>query len=156
MRVLATRNSSRSGPDYVDYVGLADELLELAKQADVVVNAAPLTAKTREIFDRKFFETMPQHSLFMNVGRGGSVQQDDLIAALKAGTIRAAALDVTTPEPLPEDSELWKLPNVFITPHDSSFTAESAARRWVFMKENLRRLVAGERVYNLVDLQRGY
>lgn len=156
MKVLATRNSSREGPDYVDYVGLSDELLNLAKQADVVVNAAPLTKKTRGIFNQQFFSAMPTHGLFINVGRGGSVQQDHLITALKTGLIRAAALDVATPEPLPADSELWNLANVFITPHHSSFTEETAARRWVFMKENLRRLVAGEKVYNLVDLQRGY
>ncbi|NND82536.1 MAG: D-2-hydroxyacid dehydrogenase [Gammaproteobacteria bacterium] len=156
MTVLATRNSSREGPGYVDYVGLADELLELAARADVVVNAAPLTDKTRGLFDKAFFNTMPQHGLFINVGRGGSVQQAELIEALKSGAIKAAALDVTDPEPLPAESELWAMPNVFISPHNSSFTAETSARRWVFMKENLRRLAQGEQVYNIVDLQRGY
>ena len=156
MEVLATRNSARDGPDYVDYVGLSNELSALAKRADVVVNSAPLTDKTRGIFNQKFFQDMPNDAIFINIGRGGSVVQDDLIAALKQGDIRAAALDVTSPEPLPVESELWELPNVFITPHHSSRTNESALRRWVLIKENMRRFVAGETVFNLVDLQRGY
>ena len=156
MTVLATRNSSRSGPEYVDYVGLSSELSALAKRADVVVNSAPLTDKTRGIFNQEFFQNMPNDAIFINIGRGGSVVQDDLVAALKQGDIRAAALDVTSPEPLPKESELWELPNVFITPHHSSRTDESALRRWVLIKENMRRFVAGEAVFNLVDLQRGY
>ena len=156
MTVLATRNSSRNGPEYVDYVGLSSELSALAKRADVVVNSAPLTDKTRGIFNQEFFKDMPSNAIFINIGRGGSVVQDDLIAALKQGDIRAAALDVTSPEPLPVESELWGLPNVFITPHHSSRTDESALRRWVLIKENMRRFVAGEAVFNLVDLQRGY
>ena len=156
MRVTATRNSSREGPDYVDYVGLADELSELAKQADVVVNAAPLTEKTKDLFNRSFFQNMKPDAKFINVGRGGSVVQSDLIAALKEGEIGGAALDVTTPEPLPKNSELWGLPNVYITPHHSSLTGEARNRFWLFMRENIRRLVAGKNIYNLVNLDKGY
>jgi len=156
MRVVATRNSSREGPDYVDYVGLPDELLTLAKSADVVVNSAPLTDKTRNLYDADFFNAMPKDAMFINIGRGGSVVQEDLIQALKSGAIRAAALDVTTPEPLPKDSELWQLPNVFITPHQSSLTYATLVRRWVFIRENMRRFVKGDQVFNLVDFNKGY
>jgi len=156
MRVIATRNSSRSGPEYVDYVGLANELDTLVSQADVVVNATPLTDSTRNMFNKTLFSKMKSSAIFINIGRGGSVVQPDLIAALKSGIIRGAALDVTSPEPLPKDSELWQLPNVFITPHHSSRTQESRLRLWLFVRENMRRLVAGEKIYNLVDFERGY
>ena len=81
--VIATRNSSRSGPDFVGYVGLSDELLTLAARADVVVNALPLTPKTTNLFDRAFFNAVKPGALFINVGRGGSVVTDELVAALE-------------------------------------------------------------------------
>ena len=82
MKVIATRNSSRKGPDFVSYVGLADELHQLAAQADVIVNATPLTAKTTGLFDQSFFNKMKKGAYFINVGRGKSVVTDDLVAAL--------------------------------------------------------------------------
>ncbi len=95
MRVIATRNSRREGPDYVDYVGLADEVWTLAAQADVVVNAAPLTDSTRGLFDEKFFKAMKSSAYFISVGRGQSTVTADLIKALETGQIAGAALDVT-------------------------------------------------------------
>src|SRR5690606_35430887 len=85
MRVIATRNSSREGPEFVDYVGLSHELLELAGQADVVVNALPLTPETTDLFDRKFFDAVKRGAYFVSIGRGGSTVTDDLVAALKDG-----------------------------------------------------------------------
>src|SRR5690242_17891826 len=73
MKVIATRNSSRTGPDYVSYVGTPAELLTLAKTADVIVNAAPLTTETTGMFNAKFFEVLKPNALFINVARGGSV-----------------------------------------------------------------------------------
>ena len=83
MRVIATRNSSRSGPDYVDHVGLANELMDLVPQADVVVNAAPLTTATTGLFNAAFFEAMKPTAYFVSVGRGKSTVTADLIAALE-------------------------------------------------------------------------
>lgn len=156
MRIIAIRNSSRQGPDYVDRVGLASELPALVKQADVVVNATPLTPDTAGMFDAAVFKAMQPQAFFINIGRGASVVQDDLIAALKQGDIAAAALDVTDPEPLPEDSELWRLPNVLITPHISARSDQSMRRVWTLVRENLRRYVRGERMLNVVDIKRGY
>jgi phosphoglycerate dehydrogenase-like enzyme len=101
MKVTAIRNSSRSGPDYVDYVGLPDELHKLAAQADVVVNALPLTANTSGIFDSKFFAAIKHGALFLSVGRGKSTVTADLIAALQSGKLHGAGPDVTDPEPRP-------------------------------------------------------
>ena len=86
MRVIATRNSSRSGPDYVDYVGLSDETLKLAAEADVIVNALPLTSATRGLVNSDFFQAMKPSSLLVSVGRGGTTNTDDLLQALRTGS----------------------------------------------------------------------
>lgn len=156
MRVLATRNSSRSGPDYVEYVGLSDELHALAGKADVVVNALPLTPKTTGIFDTAFFEAVKPGAIFLSVGRGKSTVTDDLIAALESGKLYGAGLDVTDPEPLPEDSPLWAMDRVIITPHVSTGGIDSVRRMTTIAIENLRRYVAGEPLLNLVDIRKGY
>jgi len=156
MTVIATRNSSREGPDFVEYVGLSDELLELAKRADVVVNALPLTDETRGLFNKEFFDTVKKGAFFITFGRGESTVTADLIAALKDGRISGAGLDVTDPEPLPPDHELWKQPNVIVTPHMASTTDQSRWRRWVVVQENLRRYVNGEKMLNVVDKTAGY
>jgi phosphoglycerate dehydrogenase-like enzyme len=156
MRVIATRKSSRKGPDYVDYVGLADEMLELAKQADVVVNITPLTKATTGLFDRDFFKAMRPTAYFINIGRGKSVVTQDLIAALNTNEIAGAGLDVTDPEPLPADHPLWKMRNVIITPHNSAPSDQMQQRFWTLVRENLRRYTAGEPMLNVVDIKRGY
>jgi phosphoglycerate dehydrogenase-like enzyme len=156
MRVTATRNSSRSGPDFVAYVGLADELGKLAAEADVVVNATPLTPSTRGLFDADFFAGMKDSAYFINVGRGASVVTDDLIAALTDGAIAGAGLDVTDPEPLPDGHPLWRAPNVIITPHISAGSDLRSARLWRVISENLRRYTAGEPMLSVVDVSRGY
>ena len=156
MHVIATRNSSRDGPDFVDQVGLADEVLNFAAQADVVVNAAPLTPETTDLFDAEFFSVMRPQSYFFNVGRGKSVVTDDLVAALSDGTLAGAGLDVTEPEPLPPGHSLWQAPNVIITPHVATRTDGGLERYWLVVRENLRRYVAGDKIYSIVDVKRGY
>ena len=156
MRVIATRNSSRKGPDFVEYVGLSHELHKLAKQADVVVNATPLTPATKGLFDRKFFREMKPGAYFINVGRGQSVVTKDLIDALNSGHLGGAALDVQDPEPLPAAHPLWTAKNVIITPHISAGSDEQMGRFWLVVRENLRRYVNGERMLNVVDIKRGY
>ena len=156
MRVTATRASGRNGPDYVSYVGLPDELLKLARDADFVVNCTPLTPETTGIFNREFFETLKPGAYFISVGRGRSTVTADLIAALKNGRVAGAGLDVVDPEPLPADSPLWHLPNVIITPHVSADTSVSQEQRNAVLVENLRRYAAGEPMLSVVDIERGY
>lgn len=155
MHVIGTRNSSRDGPDFVDYVGLSDEMLELAAKAHVVVNALPLTASTRGLVDAEFFAAMPKGAYFVNVGRGATVNTDDLVAALRSGRLAGAGLDVTDPEPLPADSPLWSMNNVIITPHVSGRGGDRQ-RHMLVMMENLRLYIAGEALLNVVDPQKGY
>ena len=156
MRVVATRASGKSGPDFVSYVGLPDEMLKLARDADFIVNCAPLTPQTTGIFNREFFATLKPGAYFISVGRGRSTVTADLIAALESGHLAGAGLDVVDPEPLPADSPLWHLPNVIITPHVSANTPVSADQRNFVLVENLRRYAAGEPMLSVVDLERGY
>jgi len=156
MRVVATRASDRAGPDFVSYVGLPDELAKLAAEADVVVNALPLTPATRDTFDARVFAAMKRSALFINVGRGGTVVTPALVQALHSGGVGGAAVDVTDPEPLPADHPLWDAPNVIITPHISSESELGFTRVWEIVRENLRRYVAGEAMLSVVDIERGY
>jgi phosphoglycerate dehydrogenase-like enzyme len=156
MKVVGIRRSSREGPTFVEYVGLPDELYELAGRADVIVNALPLTNETRGLFDKTFFDAAKTGAYFITVGRGENTVTADLIAALKDGRITAAGLDVTDPEPLPVGHELWSLPNVIITPHVAATTDQGRWRRWTITLENLRRYVNGDKMLNVVDVALGY
>jgi len=156
MRVIATRNSSREGPDFVDYVGTPEELHKLAAQADVVANALPLTPQTTGVFNAAFFEALKPGAIYLSVGRGGSTVTADLVDALRAGRLYGAGLDVTDPEPLPADHPLWRLPNVIITPHVAAAGAGTDRRAMLLAVENLRRYVAREPLLNIVDMERGY
>ena len=156
MRVTATRASGHSGPDYVSYVGLPDELLKLSKDADFIVNCTPLTPQTTGIFDRQFFSTMKPSAYFLSVGRGASTVTADLLAALEGKKIAGAALDVVDPEPLPADSPLWRVRNIIITPHISGNTPLSDEQSTALLRENLRRYVAGDPMLAVVDIERGY
>jgi phosphoglycerate dehydrogenase-like enzyme len=156
IRVIATRNSSREGPDFVDRVGLASELPAMIGEADVVVNATPLTPETVGLFDADLFARMKPAAYFINIGRGESVVTADLVAALTSGKLAGAGLDVTDPEPLPTGHPLWTAPNVVITPHTAATSELKAERAWILMRENMRRYVAGEKMYSVVDVKRGY
>lgn len=156
MRVIATRNSGREGPKFVAKVGLSRELPDMIGEADVVVNALPLTADTTGLFNAALFARMKPTAYFINIGRGQTVVTADLIKALETKKIAGAGLDVTEPEPLPKDSALWKLPNVVITPHTAGASELKQDRSWIVMRENLRRYVAGDKLYSVVDVKRGY
>ncbi|MFQ6004307.1 MAG: D-2-hydroxyacid dehydrogenase [Woeseia sp.] len=156
MRVVATRNSSRAGPGFVDRVGLPHEMYELAGEADFVINALPLTPQTNGLIDERFFKALKRGAYYISVGRGRTTVTDDLHAALIDGRLAGAALDVMNPEPLPADHPLWTTKNVVITPHIAGRNVDSIRRTLVIAAENLRRYVQGERLLNVVDVNRGY
>jgi phosphoglycerate dehydrogenase-like enzyme len=156
LHVIATRNSRREGPDYVEYVGLAEEYRMLAARADVVVNATPLTPETRGMFDAQFFAAMKDDAFFINIGRGESVVTADLTAALQAQSIGGAGLDVTDPEPLPAGHPLWSMRNVIITPHVATSSDFRSDRTVTLVAANVRRYVRGDAVLSVVDLAAGY
>ena len=154
--MIATRNSGTDGPDYVAEVGLPDKLLPFAARADVIVSTLPLTPETRGLMNKAFFDAVKRGALFINVGRGGTVVTDDLVAALEDGRLGGAGLDVTDPEPLPAGHPLWRAPNVIITPHVAAGLAGDDEARWLVARENLRRYARGGRLLSEVDLAKGY
>jgi phosphoglycerate dehydrogenase-like enzyme len=156
MRVIATKSSLREKPEYLDIVGLPDRTIDFAAQADVVINALPLTDATRGLVNTAFFAAMKKGTYYISVGRGGTTDTDALVAALSSGKLWGAGLDVTNPEPLPKGHKLWSFPNVIITPHVAGDSEQALRNMWSLARENLRRYVRGEKLLNVVDLKRGY
>jgi phosphoglycerate dehydrogenase-like enzyme len=156
MKVVATRDNDRNKPDFVSYVGLANEMLTLAKTADVIVNCVPLTPQTTGIYNAAFFAALKPTAYFINVARGASAVTADLTNALNEHRLAGAGLDVVEPEPLPPDNPLWHAPHVIISPHISSRSDLPGEARWILAVENLRRYANGEKVLSVVDLSKGY
>jgi phosphoglycerate dehydrogenase-like enzyme len=122
MHVLGTKRDTTEVPDGVDEIFPPQETHTVLGRSDYVVVACPLTENTRGLIGLPEFASMKHDSVLVNIGRGAVVDQDDLITAIQKSKIRGAALDVTDPEPLPEDSPLWELSNVVVTPHMAGST----------------------------------
>jgi phosphoglycerate dehydrogenase-like enzyme len=119
--------------------------------ADIVVLTVPHTPATEGMMDLDRFGRFKPSCYFVNVGRGPTVRLDDLVAALDAGLLRGAALDVFETEPLPADHPLWTRTDVLLTPHVASAGPYAGERRFAVLLENARRFVAGEPLVNVVD-----
>ena len=150
------REGERAEPEFDEQLSAAAALPGLLGRADSVVASLPLTAKTRELFDERMFGAMKPSAVFVNVGRGRTVDQGALVRALREGRIRGAALDVFEQEPLPADSPLWDLPNVLISPHMGSDTARYTDRMTDVLYDNLVRYAEGQPLRNVVDPKEGY
>ncbi|OLF06484.1 hydroxyacid dehydrogenase [Actinophytocola xinjiangensis] len=133
-----------------------ERLAEAAADADHVVLAAPLTDTTTGMVDAAALAAMKPTARLVNVGRGGLVVQDDLVAALRAGEIAGAALDVFAEEPLPPDSPLWTMPNVIVSPHMSGDVVGWREELVALFVDNLTRYLDGRPLRNVVDKQHGY
>ncbi|MEJ8306606.1 D-2-hydroxyacid dehydrogenase [Saccharibacillus sacchari] len=156
MHTIGVRHSGRP-EEYIDEMYQTDGIEEAFGKGDVIVNILPLTDDTRHFFDKASFGYMKKGSLFINVGRGPSVDTDALVAALDSGTLSGAALDVFEQEPLPEDHPLWKREDVIITPHVAGNTDHYDMRATEIFIDNLKAFVKGETLpRNLVDYSRKY
>ncbi|MCF7932054.1 MAG: D-2-hydroxyacid dehydrogenase [Acholeplasmataceae bacterium] len=122
----------------------------LLHESDYVIAALPLTKHTKHIFDAAVFAKMKENAMFVNIARGGIVAQDALVHALKTKTIRAAALDVTDPEPLPADHELWTMKEVLITPHVASESPFQIQRLTALLETNIRRALENASLENII------
>src|SRR5262249_22900033 len=118
--------------------------------SDFVVVAAPHTPETVKMFRRPQFQSMKRSAFFINIGRGAIVDLADLTAALQAGDIAGAGLDVFETEPLPADHPLWKLDNVILTPHVAGASPRIAERHLGVLLENIGRFLHGEPLRNVV------
>ncbi len=157
MRVMAIDpNEKIVRPATVFSLDRPEKLMERLPQADVVVLSCPLTDQTRGMFGKAQVAAMKPTALFINVARGGLVDTDALVAALRSQKIAGAGLDVTDPEPLPPGHPLWSLPNVLISPHVGGQSPEARDRQWRLFRENIRRFVTGEPLLCVVDKGKGY
>jgi phosphoglycerate dehydrogenase-like enzyme len=135
--------------------GVAELHAELAR-ANHVVNVLPITEATRGLFDAEAFAAMRSDAVFVNIGRGATVDEPALIAALEQSVIAGAALDVFQVEPLPVESPLWRMQNVLVSPHRAGDHERWADDVVALFVDNLRRFVAGEPLRNVVDVELGY
>ncbi|MCF6412014.1 D-2-hydroxyacid dehydrogenase [Pseudalkalibacillus salsuginis] len=156
---MHTKGLNRSGRpvEHFDEMVTFDRLDDLLQKADFVVSVLPKTEETSAILKKGHFEKMQEHAVFINIGRGTTVDQKGLIEALQENQIAHAVLDVMEKEPLPEDSVLWGMENVTITPHLSGITPLYQRRAIDQFEENLKVYRTGEGDYlNKIDLTRGY
>ena len=140
----------------VDVVLESDRFVDALPGADVVFLALPLTSETVGMMGRSEFETMESHAWLVNVARGRHVRTDDLVWALENGVIGGAALDVTDPEPLPDDHRLWSMANCIITPHVGNTPEMAVPLLSERIATNVRRWIAGDDLIGPVDPDLGY
>jgi len=153
---FSVRGWSRT-PKTIDRVACfsgASGLREFANGTDILICLLPLTPETRGILARPLFEMLPKGAKLINVGRGDHLVEADLIPAIESGRIASATLDVFAREPLPPEHPFWTHPKITVTPHVAAFGAAVSAAPVVI--ENLRRAMAGKRLLNQVDIDRGY
>lgn len=156
MEVEAVARTARSSDEDFGRVYASEDLGEALSGADYVVIAAPLTPQTEGMFGAAQFELMDSSSRLINVGRGPIVEEPALVEALRNGQISGAALDVFLEEPLTEDSPLWEMPQVVVSPHMSGdFRGWLEALGELFV-ENFERWQRDEELLNVVDKERGY
>ena len=152
MNVVVNRRNAWAGESGIAAVGID----EVFAAADHLVIAAPLTAETERMVGRELLEAAKPGLHLINISRGGLVDQDALVAAIAAGCIGSATLDVTTPEPLPDNHPLYTLPNVFVTPHISWAGGDQDQSFQQRLIKNLDAYLKGEQLEALVDPVRGY
>ncbi len=156
MSVVATKlhppHESRDGVTVLP----SDQLSRMLEESDVVFNTLPGTQATQDVFCGTTFRKFRRHALFINVGRGSTVNTADLVTALESGGLAGAGLDVVYPEPLPDGHPLWSMDNVIVTPHIAGVAKERAERNMRLILDNLRRLAAGESLSSVVDPEAGY
>lgn len=156
MRVLGLRRGGAPAA-HVDEMFAPERADALLAQSDYVMNVLPLTPETRHFMNAARFARMKKSACYISAGRGATTDQDALIHALKAGKIACAGLDVTTPEPLPEDSPLWAMDNVLITPHMAGHTDRYLERAMEIFAGNIKAyLQTGAPDRNIVDFDLAY
>lgn len=155
---IGIRRKDTDKPEYLDELYFMDKFEEMLPRADIVALSLPETSLTQKIINKNTLKLMKKNAVLINVGRGSAVDTDALCDALESGQIAGAALDVTDPEPLPEDHRLWRLKNAVITPHISgSFSLPETFDRIVRISaDNLDAYMNGRKLRNIVDRSAGY
>jgi phosphoglycerate dehydrogenase-like enzyme len=151
MTVLATDARRGSPPPGVAELHKPEVMDELLPRADFVILTVPHTPATEGFMHRARFQRMKRGAFFINIGRGMTTKLDDLVAALNAGEIAGAALDVFEQEPLPAEHPLWTMPNVLITPHMAGWGPYLDDRRYQIVLDNCRAFLGNKPLRNVVD-----
>ena len=156
--VIGVKRRASDKPDCVDELYTFEALNELLPRADLVFSILPGMKSVYHLYNAELFKKMKKSAIFINCGRGGAVDQNALYDALVNGEIAAAGIDVTEPEPLSEDSPLWGLDDLLITPHVSGYyhLPETFERIVSIAADNLHRFTNGEELRNVVDFTTGY
>jgi glyoxylate/hydroxypyruvate reductase A len=155
MRVTGMRRSDATVPE-VDKLFDRAELHSMLREADFLVLAAPHTPETEGIIGKAELAVLKPSAVLINIGRGALVDEDALIRALQEKRLAGAALDVLRDEPPPQDSPLWDMPNVIISPHSASTVTQENARITEIFCDNLRRYLSGQPLRNVLDKKRLY
>ena len=144
-------------PSHVNKLVTLTQLEDVIESADYVVNLLPLNDETRHVFDRNLFARMKKSAFFINVGRGGTVVEEELVRALASGEIAGAGLDVFEIEPLSPESQLWSLENVIITPHVGGLSNTYWKKQLELFSFNLDHFLKGdyEKMKNIESLEGG-
>jgi phosphoglycerate dehydrogenase-like enzyme len=156
MRVIAVDPVQTAAPPGVAALWRLDRLPEILGQSDFVVIAAPHTPETEKLFRRAQLRQMKPSGYLINIGRGAIVDLTDLVAALRAGELAGAGLDVFETEPLPKEHPLWAMPNVIITPHVAGNSPRIAERHLAVLLDNVGRFARGEALTNVADKRRWF
>lgn len=156
MRVIATKRTPTEKPEFVDELGLPEFLPQLLSESDYVVLLLASVPSTFNIIGDNELRLMKKSAYIINLSGGRAIDESLLVRALKENWIAGAALDAFAKQPLPEDSELWALPNVIISPRIAGITSQKWPPLLPIFRENLRRFIAGEPLLNLVDKELGY
>jgi len=156
MKVIGVDERRVAPPAGISELHRAAVLDALLPRADFVILTVPHTPETEGFMNRARFQRMKKTAFFINIGRGMTTRLDDLVAALRAGEIAGAALDVFEQEPLPSDHPLWTMPGVLITPHTAGHGPYLDERRFEVLSDNCRRFVSGQELRNIVDKSRWF
>lgn len=157
-RVIGVKRNMSEKPDYVDELYTTGELDKVLPQADILAMSLPNTSETYRIMDERRLGLMKDTAILINVGRGTAVDTDALCRALMDGKLGGCCLDVTDPEPLPEDHPIWDAPRAVITPHISGqyHLQETFERIVRIAAANLDNYLNGRPMINIVDISTGY
>lgn len=156
MRVWGVTRSGKGDSLLAERIVPASRLADALPEADYVVLTAPETPETKHLMNAAQFARMKKGARFLNVGRGSLVDEAALVEALRSGRLAGAALDVTSVEPLPAGSPLWKAPNLFLTPHTSAISERLWERETQLLMVLLECWFDGRELTNVVDFARGY
>ncbi len=156
VHVIGVRRDPSKGAKTITEMVSPDRLLEVLPRADFVVMTVPLTEATRGMIGEPELQAMKRSAIVINIGRGGTIQEEALIRALQEGRIGGAGLDVFENEPLPQDSPLWDMSNVIITSHYAGHNPYYNERALNIFLDNLHHYIAGTALHNVVDMDAGY